>query len=92
MYRVKPTTLFRKVLWFENRGRFDIDYFEMLQPRREVMPHRKYRSGLYHSEKCGRDIQYESALELAFIQATGFRIEIPFSDAVTRYRKPPMRQ
>ena len=48
--------------------RFDIDYFDLLQPRREVSYDRRYRSGLFHSEKCGRDIQYESALELSFAQ------------------------
>lgn len=56
------------VLWFDNRNRFDIDYFDLLQPRREVSHHRRYRSGLFRSEKCGRDIQYESALELRFVQ------------------------
>lgn len=60
--------IFRKTLWFENKSKFDIDYFELLQPRREVSHHRRYRSGLFHSEKCGRDIQYESALELSFAQ------------------------
>lgn len=60
--------LFRKVLWFENRGQFDIDYFEMLQPRRQVSHKPRYKSGVFHSEKCGRDIQYESGLELDFIK------------------------
>lgn len=61
-------TILSRVLWFENKIRFDIDYFDMLQPRRAVMHHRRYRSGLFHSEKCGRDIQYESALELRFVE------------------------
>lgn len=65
---VKITTLFRKVLWFENQGRFDIDYFEMLQPRREVSHKPRYKSGVFRSDKCHREIQYESGLELEFIK------------------------
>ena len=65
---MKNTTLFRKVLWFENRSRFDIDYFEMLQPRREVSHKPHYKSGLFCSDKCHREIQYESGLELEFIR------------------------
>nr|WP_195461347.1 TnsA endonuclease N-terminal domain-containing protein [Alistipes sp. D31t1_170403_E11] len=52
-----------EILWFKQKLRFDIDYFDLLQPRREVSYDRRFRSGLFHSEKCGRDIQYESALE-----------------------------
>lgn len=57
-----------KVLWFDNRTRFDIDYFDLLRPRREVSHSKRYRSGLFRSEKCGREIQYESALELCFVE------------------------
>lgn len=60
--------ILERTLWFERKMRFDIDYFDLLQPRREVSYDRRYRSGLFHSEKCGRDIQYESALELSFAQ------------------------
>lgn len=60
--------ILERTLWFERKMRFDIDYFYLLQPRREVSHGRRYRSGLFHSEKCGRDIQYESALELPFAQ------------------------
>lgn len=60
--------LWRNILWFEIRCRFDIDYFELLQPRREVSHKARYRSGVFHSEKCGREIQYESGLELDFIR------------------------
>lgn len=65
---VRKTSLFSKVLWFENRNRFDIDYFGILQPRRQVSHKPQYRSGVFHSEKCGREIQYESGLELDFIK------------------------
>lgn len=68
LFYVKNTSLLRKVLWFENRGRFDIDYFEMLQPRREVSHKPRYKSGVFQSDKCRREIQYESGLELKFIQ------------------------
>lgn len=62
------TFLWRNILWFENRYRFDIDYFDLLQPRREVSHKARYRSGMFLSEKCGREIQYESGLELDFIR------------------------
>lgn len=59
---------FRKVLWFENKVRFDIDFFDLLVPRRTVSDNPRYKSGRYRSAKCGRDIQYESALELRFVE------------------------
>ena len=80
---MKNTTLFRKVLWFENRGRFDIDYFEMLQPRREVSHKPRYKSGVFRSDKCGREIQYESGLELEFI------MELERSGEVSLYWEQP---
>ena len=64
----KGDKILTMVLWFSNRAKFDIDFFDLLQPSRKVSHHRRYRSGLYHSEECGRDIQYESALELRFMQ------------------------
>ena len=64
----KGDKILTKVLWFRNRAKFDIDFFDLLQPSRKVSPHRRYRSGLYHSDKCCREIQYESALELRFIE------------------------
>lgn len=63
----KKKNILKQVLWFEHPLKFDIDYFDLLQPRREVSQHRRYRSGVYFSEKCGRDIQYESALEQRFV-------------------------
>lgn len=68
MAKKSDNRILAKVLWFKNRTRFDIDYFDLLQPRREVSLHPRYRSGLFYSEKCGRDVQYESALELRFVQ------------------------
>lgn len=64
----KKSTIFRRILWFKNRGKFEIDFFEILQPRRVVSTDRRYNSGLYRSEKCQREIQYESGLELEFIK------------------------
>ncbi len=75
---VKNTTLLRKVLWFDNRNRFDIDYFELLQPRREVSHKPRYKSGVFHSDKCGREIQYESGLELDFIKELESSAEVLF--------------
>lgn len=78
LYLVSTKKLFRKVLWFENRGQFDIDYFEMLQPRRQVSHKPRYKSGVSHSEKCGRDIQHESGLELEFIKSLETSQEVIF--------------
>lgn len=60
--------LFRKILWFDKRLKFDIDFFECLQPQRIVSRHHRYKSGVFYSEKCKRDIQYESGIELNFIK------------------------
>lgn len=65
---VSRKILLHNILWFDNRNRFDIDYFEMLQPRREVSYKPRFKSGVFRSDKCGREIQYESGLELKFIQ------------------------
>lgn len=69
MGRGTRKNIFGNVLWFKNREKFDIDFFEMLQPRRAVSTDHRYISGLYRSEKCQREIQYESGLELEFIKS-----------------------
>lgn len=66
--KAKEEMIWKRAIWFKRKMRFDIDYFDLLQPRREVSHGRRYRSGLFHSEKCGRDIQYESSLELGFVR------------------------
>jgi len=61
-------SLFRKIIWFDNRQKYDIDFFELFEPQRVVKEHRRYKSGVFFSEKCNREIQYESNLELNFIK------------------------
>ncbi len=63
----KEQQLYKKILWFDRRVRFDIDFFDFLQPQRQVTAHPRYKSGVFYSEKCGREIQYESGMELKFI-------------------------
>lgn len=63
----KERKWYRKILWFDNRTRYDIDFFDLLQPRRTVSEHSRYKSGVYYSEKSGRWIQYESGKERDFI-------------------------
>lgn len=63
----KERKWYRKILWFDNRRRYDIDFFDLLQPRRTVSEHRRYKSGVYFSEKSRRWIQYESGMERDFI-------------------------
>lgn len=81
----KNDKLFKQVLWFSRREKFDIDFFDLLLPRRTVSQHPRYRSGVFRSEKCGRDIQYESALELNFIK----RLEVDCR--VAFYWEQPIR-
>ena len=63
----KEQQLFRKILWFDKRIKFDIDYFELLQPQREVSDDPRYDNGIVFSEKCQRNIQHESGREKKFI-------------------------
>lgn len=63
----KEQKLYRKILWFDNRLQFEIDFFDLLLPQRQVSESHRYKSGMFFSEKCKRWIQYESGLELSFI-------------------------
>lgn len=64
----KEQKLYRKILWFDHRGKYEIDFFDLLQPQRKVSEDSRYKSGVFYSEKCKRNIQYESGLELNFIK------------------------
>lgn len=64
----KDNDLLDHILWFDSRIPYQIDYFDLLQPRRAVSHNSRFRSGLFRSAKCGRDIQYESALERRFAE------------------------
>lgn len=64
----KEKQLYRKIRWFDTRIKFEIDFFDLLQPQRQVSEHHRYKSGRFYSEKCNRWIQYESGLELNFIK------------------------
>lgn len=63
----KEQKFYRKILWFDNRVKYEIDFFDLLQPQRKVSEHHRYKSGVFYSEKCKRWIQYESGMELNFI-------------------------
>lgn len=64
----KEQKLYRKILWFDHRVKYEIDFFDLLQPQRKVSEDERYKSGVFYSEKCKREIQYESGLELSFIR------------------------
>lgn len=64
----KEQKLYKKILWFDKRVKYEIDFFDLLQPQRKVSEHYRYKSGVFYSEKCRREIQYESGLELNFIR------------------------
>ncbi len=63
----KEQQLYRKIIWFDNRIKYEIDFFDLLQPQRKVSEHVRYKNGVVYSEKCQRWIQYESGMELNFI-------------------------
>lgn len=63
----KEQKLYRKIIWFNKRSKYEIDFFDLLQPQRKVSNHPRYKSGVFYSEKCKRWIQYESGIELNFI-------------------------
>jgi len=64
----KEQKLYREIIWFHKKVKFDIDFFDLLQPQRIVSEDPRYNSGKIFSEKCQREIQYESGMELAFIK------------------------
>ncbi len=64
----KEKAFYNKILWFDKRIKYEADFFECFQPQRKVRNNPRYDNGLFYSEKCGREIQYESGLELAFIK------------------------
>lgn len=63
----KEQKLYKKIIWFNKRVEYEIDFFDLLQPQRIVSNHPRYKSGVFYSEKCKRWIQYESGIELNFI-------------------------
>lgn len=75
---IKQQDVLKKIMWFNNRFKFDIDFFEFLQPQRYVSNHPKFKSGLFYSEKGKRQIQYESNLELDFIKSLEINKRVQF--------------
>lgn len=85
MYIVAVINISKITLWFGRKEKFDIaDFYDLLQPGRTVSNKPQYKSGLYRSEKCSRDIQYESGLELEFIK------DLESSDEVLFYWEQPI--
>lgn len=64
----KDKKLFSQIIWFETRAKVDFRCFDILEAQRTVSSHPRYKSGIFFSEKCQRNVQYESAMELAFIK------------------------
>lgn len=80
------TRLFRQIMWFDRQDCFDLEaLYEILQPKRKVSVKPQYKSGLFYSEKCGRNIQYESGRELEFIKL------LEASKKVAFYFEQPIR-
>jgi len=64
----KPDEIISKALWLGKKEKYNIDFFDILEPQRIIKEQSRYNSGTYYSEKCKREIQYESGLELYFIK------------------------
>jgi hypothetical protein len=56
------------VIWFDTKTNNKAFINQSLLPKRKVNHDERYKSGLFYSAKCKRDIQYESQLEFRFIQ------------------------
>lgn len=85
--------ILNKVIWFEKRTKWpDIKSLD-LKSARKVSNDPKYKSGIYYSDKCERDVQYESGLESDFIlkienfPKVKFYIEQPETIKYTRNNK-----
>jgi len=59
--------IFKKVMWFD-KAVCDTTLFTQLEPKRKVNESPRYKSGIFYSDKCRKDIQYESELELKFFK------------------------
>jgi len=81
----KKQRILSKTIWFRKKIRYNIDFFEYLIPQRKVSEHPKYKSGTFYSEKCQREIQYESGIELNFIK------QLEQDDKVKFYYEQPVR-
>lgn len=75
--------------------RFEIDFFDLLQPQRKVTVDSRYKSGVFYSQKCKREIQYESGMELKFIQQLEEMKNVRFyyeQPVQIRYRRGPRKR
>ncbi len=82
---MKKHTIFTKTMWFQKRLKFDIDFFDFLQPQRKISKKAPYDYGMFYSEKCKRNIQHESGLERKFIE------QLEKDDNVIFYFEQPIR-
>jgi len=64
----KEKEFYDQIMWFGQKKKYDVDFFEYFQPQRLVRRNGRYNSGTFYSEKCQRMIQYESGIELDFIR------------------------
>lgn len=72
------------IIWFDNVRRWEKEQFIGKQPKRMIVKHERYNSGKLFSEKCNKDIQYESGVEFRFIK----RLEI--NPSVQYYLEQPV--
>ncbi len=88
---IDQENLIKNTIWFEKKTKWDNVNFNELTPKRKVNKNSKYKSGVIFSQKCQREVQYESGLELNFILALDnmpmvkFFSEQPTTIEYTRY-------
>lgn len=83
----QKSDILKQALWFSRRLHFDLDadFFSTVRPQRSVSTDGRYISGVFRSEKCGRDVQYESGQERDFFY------DMEKNPAVLHYWEQPVK-
>ncbi len=77
--------ILEQVIWFDKKTKWNLDSKEFLPVRSVIENDDRYISGKIYSEKCGREIQYESGIERTFINyLESFPRVIKFSEQPIR--------
>lgn len=74
-----------KTIWFDQIKRWRKDSFIKAEPKRSTHHSDRKHTGTIYSDKCGRNIQYESSIELAFIR------KLEMTPTVSHYLEQPVK-
>jgi len=72
------------IIWFDEVKTYKKEHFEHKKPKRTVTSDLRYKSGIFYSNKSNRAVQYESGVELSFIN------QLESSDDVVYYFEQPV--